>query len=306
MRVLVMCALLVPGTALADTIVATSRVTAVTIYPQGAQVTREVVFSAPAGTHDVVVMDLPLNTEAGLLRVTSGDVDLGSFALRGDRLPPREDVVSAEVLAAEEAVKIAKVALHGALAKVAGINAEVEAQQAQIAFLTGVKVEGTGATAEGLSALSQMIGTEVLTARLAALAALGGLPAAEEAVTEAQDEVARADAALEALSRRDEDYAALGIAVVSKGGEGHLEVSHYVDAAWAPVYDMALDRKAGLVALDRGVLVSQYSGEDWVGVDLTLSTARPSEQSQPTDLWPELSAFALRQFRPGTVSVPVK
>ena len=288
MRVLVMCALLVPGTALADTIVATSRVTAVTIYPQGAQVTREVVFSAPAGAHDVVVMDLPLNTEAGLLRVTSADTDLGSFALRGDRLPPREDAVSAEVLAAEKAVKIAKVALHGALAKVAGINAEVEAQQAQIAFLTGVKVEGTGATAEGLSALSQMIGTEVLTARLAALAALGGLPAAEEAVTEAQDEVTRADAALEALSQRDEDYAALGIAVVSKGGEGHLVVSHYVDAAWAPVYDMALDRKAGLVALDRGVLVSQYSGEDWVGVDLTLSTARPSEQSQPTDLWPEL------------------
>ena len=288
MRVLVWCALLVPGAAWADTIVATSRVTAVTIYPQGAQVTREVVFTAAAGAHEVVVMDLPLDTEAGLLRVTSDTVDLGSFALREDRLPPRGDVVSVEALAAEEAVKVARVALYGAEARVAGINAEVEAQQAQIGFLTGVKVDGSGATAEGVSALSQMIGTEVLTARLAALAAEAGRPAADAAVREAADAVAQAEAALDAVSRRDEEYAALGIAVTSKGGEGRLVVSHYVDAYWAPVYDMALDRKAGVVAVDRGVLVSQFSGEDWVGVDLTLSTARPTEQSQPTDLWPEL------------------
>ena len=91
------------------------------------------------------------------------------------------------------------------------------------------------------------------------------------------------------MSQRDEDYTALAVAVTSKGGEGHLVVTHYVyDAVWAPVYDMALDRKAGTLAVERGVLVSQYSGEDWVGVDLTLSTARPSEQSEPTVLWPEL------------------
>ena len=288
MRVLVWCALLVPGAGWADVIAATSRVTAVTIYPQGAQVTREVVLTAPAGTHDVVVLDLPLGTEAGLLRVTSDAVDLGSFALRADRLPPRDDVLSVEALAAEEAVKVAKVALHGAQARVAGIDAEVEAQQAQIGFLTAVKVDGSGATAEGLSALSQMIGTEVSTARMTALAAEAGRPAAEEAVREAMEAVAGAEGALAALSRRDEDYAALGISVTSKGGEGRLFVSHYVDAYWAPVYDMALDRKAGVVTVKRGVLVSQYSGADWVGVDLTLSTARPTEQSQPTDLWPEL------------------
>ena len=150
MRVLVCLALLMPGGAFADTIMATSRVTAVTIYPQGAQVTREAVFTAPAGAHEVVIMDLPGETEPGLLRVASDDVDLGSFALRSDRLPPRGDASSPEMAAAEEAVKAAKVALQEAEARVAGINAEVEAQEAQIAFLTGVKLNDGAATAEGI------------------------------------------------------------------------------------------------------------------------------------------------------------
>lgn len=289
MRVLVCFALLFPGAAMADTILATSQVTAVTIYPQGAMITRQVTFTAPAGRHEVLVSDMPGSAEPQLLRVTSGDTELGPFTLREGRLPPRVDPKSPEMMAAEDAVKVARVALHGAQGRVAGIRAEVEAQQAQIAFLTGVRIDGTGATADSLSAVSQMIGTEVLTARLAALAAETGLPTAEEAVTQAQKDLDRAQAALEAVSQSDDDYVALAVTVTSKGGEGHLVVTHSVyDAGWMPIYDMALDRKGGVVTVDRGVLVSQYSGEDWTGVDLTLSTARPSEQSEPTRLQPDL------------------
>ena len=40
--------------AFADTIPATSRITAVTVYPEGAKLTREVTFTAPtAGTHEL-------------------------------------------------------------------------------------------------------------------------------------------------------------------------------------------------------------------------------------------------------------
>ena len=289
MKVLLGLALLMPGVAWADTVVATSRVTAVTIYPEGAEVTRAVAFTAPQGAHEVLVMDLPGDAVPGLMRVTSPDVELGAFALREDRLPPRDKVQTPEVLAAEDAVKVARVALHGARAKVAGIAAEIEAQEAQIAFLTGVRMDDATATAEGLSAVSQMIGTEVLTARMAALAAGNALPGAEEAVAEAEEELAQAEGALEALSQRDDTYQALSVAVTAPGGEGHLVVTHFVYGAnWAPVYDMALDRKAGKLAVERGVVIGQWSGEDWLGVDLTLSTARPSEQSQPTELWPEL------------------
>jgi uncharacterized protein (TIGR02231 family) len=57
--------------------------------------------------------------------------------------------------------------------------------------------------------------------------------------------------------------------------------------------------------IDRGVIISQYSGEDWLGVDLTLSTARPSGQSSPTALYPwqryiyEPEELAQTQGEPG-------
>lgn len=288
MRALVFLALLMPGAAWADTIVASSRVTGVTIYPQGALVTREVTFTAPTGRHEVLVSDMPGSAEPQLLRVTSGDTELGPFTLREGRLPPRKAPKSPQMVAAEDAVKAARGGLQGADAKVAAIRAEVEAQQAQIVFLTGVKMDGSGATAEQLSSVAQMIGAEVLAARQAALAAEAGLPAAEDGVVAAQDDLDRAQAALEAVSQADDDYVALAVTVTSTGGEGHLVVTHSVyDATWAPIYDMALDRKGGVVTVQRGVLVSQYSGEDWTGVALTLSTARPSEQSEPTELWPD-------------------
>lgn len=293
MRALLCSVLLLPSLTWADVIPATSRVSAVTIYPQGAEVTREVSFTAPAGEHEVVVLDIPSTVAAEGLRVASSDVALGAFALRDDRLPPREAVTSPEMAAAEEAVKRARVALQGAEGKVAGIRAEIEAQEAQIGFLTGVKVNDGAASAEGVSAMSQMIGAEVLAARQAALAAGEALPAAQEAVTQAQEELAQAEAALEALAQRDEQYQALSVAVTGpssdSGAEGHLTITHFIyEASWSPVYDMTLDRMAGKLAVSRGVLVTQYAEEDWRGVELTLSTAQPGNQAEPTQLWPWL------------------
>ncbi len=72
-------------------------------------------------------------------------------------------------------------------------------------------------------------------------------------------------------------------------GKGTVEITTFTsDASWQPVYDLRLTRvgaaKPALV-LERGVVVSQYSGEDWQGVDLLLSTARPSDQSEPSQVY---------------------
>jgi len=292
MRALICAVFLMPWTAMADTLPATSRVTAVTIYPQGAQVTREVVFHAAAGVHELLVTDLPEGTQPTLLRVTSSDTELGAFALRSDRLPPRGDLTSPQIATAKAAERVAQAVLREAEAKVAGINAVIEAKDAQIKFLGGIRLIDAAATAEALSGMSQMIATEVLSARKAALAAQADRVLADDAVTEAQKGLTAAQDALAAVSQGDADYVALSVAVTTKGGEGHLTVTHHVeDAAWAPVYDLSLDRKANKVTVERGVLVSQVSGEDWAGVALTLSTARPGEESAPSQLYPQLRAI---------------
>ena len=298
MRALFCFALLLPGPALAEVILATSTITSVTVYPQGAEVVREVRFTAAAGQHELLITDLPAATLPDLLRLSpAAGVQVGAYALRRDRLPPREAVQSpAQALALADVERL-EVVERTALAVIAGINAQVEAAEAQADFLRGVKAEGDAVTAEGLRGIAAMIGTEVLAARQAALAAQAALPAAEQALSEAQENLAQAHEAFDALSGLDEDYAALSIALsiaeATGEGAGHLTLSHFIaDAAWRPVYDLKLSRKDPSLTMARGVLVSQYSGEDWAGVTLTLSTAQPSAQAAPSGLWPDLRRIA--------------
>lgn len=291
MRALAFVCLVLASPAVAETIPATSRITAVTVYPYGAEVTREVAFSAAAGSHELVVTDLPAATEPNLIRLSAEGLGLGAFALRTDRLPPRDEALSPAQEAAKAEVERLEAALRGAEAAIAAIGARAEAAEAQAAFLSGAKAEGTALTPEGLAALAETVGAGVLAAKEAALAARAGLPAAQKALDEARQALDKALAAQAALDRPDEDYVALSVALTTaQPGDHRLTVTHFVaDASWQPVYDLMLTRKAGnSLTIGRGVLVSQSTGEDWAGVALTLSTAQPAQQAEPSVLYPEL------------------
>lgn len=283
--------------AFADTIAATSRITAVTVYPDGAKLTREVHFTAPtAGAHELLVTDLPMNSDPGLIRLEPSDgLQFGAFNLRADRLPPREDPLTPEQEAAKTAVEAAEAVADTATLALEAVTARVDAAEAQVRFLssfTGALPDG--ATPDTIKSMATMIGTETLAARQAALAAKAELPPARKALTEAQDVLAKAQAAYDALPSADMDYTALSIAVTAAAaGEATLTVTQYVgNASWRPVYDLNLTREGGdALTLNRSVLVTQYTGEDWAGVTLTLSSSRPSEQAAPSQLWPELRSI---------------
>lgn len=283
--------------AFADTIAATSRITAVTVYPDGARLTREVTFTAPsAGLHDLVVTDLPYDSDPGLIRLSpSQGLTVGTFALRADRLPPREDPLTEAQKAAKAQVEGAQAVADTAELALEAVTAKIEAAEAQVRFLssfTGALPDG--ATPETIKAMAGMIGTETLTARQAALAAKAELPPAQKAVTEAQEALAKALAAYGALPSADTEYTALSVSVTAAAAGGQsVTVSQYVgSASWRPVYDLNLTREGGdRLDLSRSVLVTQYTGEDWDGVALTLSSSRPAEQAAPSRLWPELRSI---------------
>lgn len=292
MRALLCFALLLPTPAFAETLLATSRITAVTIYPQGAEVVREVSFTAPDGSHELLITDLPAGIVPQLIRLAPADgLSVGAYALRTDRLPPRDPALTPDLQAAQAAIDAAQLVVQQAQGAVDLINAAIEAAEAQAGFLRGVRAEGDTTTADALRGIARMIGSEVLLARQAALDAGKKLPAAIKAVEDAQKALVSAQEAYDAASQGDEGYVALSVAVsLAAAGERRLVVSHYIgDASWQPVYDLRLTRQPSpALAVARGVLVSQSSGEDWTDVALTLSTAQPSAQAQPSTLWPEL------------------
>lgn len=299
MRVLI--AALLATTALpawADTLAAASRITAVTVYPDGAKLTREVTFTAPsAGSHELLVTDLPYDSDPRLIRVAASDgLQVGAFTLRDDRLPPREEPLTEAQAAAKAGIEAAQADADQAQLALEAITARVEAAEAQVRFLssfTGALPDG--ATPETIRSMAAMIGAETLAARQAALDAKAALPPAQKAVDDAREALAKAQAAYDALPAADAGYTALSLAVTAAGaGEQTVTLTQYVgNASWRPVYDLNLTRDGGdRLTLNRSVLVTQYTGEDWSGVALTLSSSRPAEQAAPSTLWPTLLTLA--------------
>ena len=283
---------------LADTIPATSAVTAVTVYPQGAKVTRQITVTLPsAGAHELLVTDMPAGTEAGLMQIAAPEgLQHGAFSLRADRLPPRDDTLTPEQEAARAEVERLEAAERAAFAALDAVQARIDAANARAAFLasfTGGLPDN--ATPESLAAMAATIGTETLAARQEAAAARVDLWPAQKALGDVQEALAKARGALAALPTGDADYTALSLAIEAEAaGEATLTVTHYIDAAgWRPFYEINLTRQGdAALSMDRSVLVTQYTGEDWSGVDLTLSSSRPAEKSWPSSLWPELRSIA--------------
>jgi uncharacterized protein (TIGR02231 family) len=80
----------------------------------------------------------------------------------------------------------------------------------------------------------------------------------------------------------------LKIAIEPAGaGEFELEVSYLVNrAGWTPLYDLRVNSGSEAINLTYLAEVQQSSGEDWLGVQLTLSTAKPGLGSLPPKLDP--------------------
>jgi len=278
----------------ADTLLATSRITAVTVYPEGAKLTREVSFTAPtAGEHELLVTDLPAETEAAYLQLIAGDgLQLGAFNLRADRLPPREDPLTPEQTAAKAEVERLEQAEAEAYLAIEAIQARIDAAEAQAAFLTSFTgALPQGATPEMIKSMAAMIGAETLAARQAALAARVDLWPAQTALEETQEALAMAEEAYAALPSADMDYTALSVAVTAAAsGEHSVTVTQYIGgASWRPFYDLRLTGEGDdALVVDRSVLVTQYTGEDWTDIALTLSSSAPAQQATPSSLWPEL------------------
>jgi uncharacterized protein (TIGR02231 family) len=283
--------------ALADTIPATSRITAVTVYPEGAKLTREVTFTAPAaGSHELLVTDLPSAQDSIFAQIAGGEgLQVGAYNIRTDRLPPREDPLTPDQLAAKAKVEELEAAEQTAFLALEAVQGKVDAAEAQVRFLSSFSGGlPDGATPDTIKAMAAMIGAETLAARETALAAKAELWPVQKALIDTQDALAKARDAYAALPSADMDYAALSVAIdAAAAGDQTVTITQYVGGAyWRPVYDLNLTREGDdAISLERAVLVTQYTGEDWSDVALTLSSSAPSLEAAPSTLWPEIRSI---------------
>lgn len=295
MRVLLSSALLgvaalMSTTALADTFSATSRVSAVTVYPSEALITRTAEVELPAGRHRILIGGMPFIDEIeGLQVIHPGVRRVGLYMREGypvlqDASTPEREAAKARVVEVEDQID----ALHRASAEA---RLAADGAEASIAFLTQLgRGEGTALPdPDQLRALITTIGEQTAQARETILRAEATERSFERDLTALEAELLRAQAELEALSQQDEKQMFLALDVLaSEGVTVPLRLSYPADAvSWQPAYEFNLKTgDAPQVALRRDIMIQQATGEDWVDVALRVSTSTPDQRINPNELWP--------------------
>lgn len=288
MRALLFSLVLVPSVAQADVFHLTSAPDRVTVHPGVARVGRTLELELPAGQHELRLSDLPQYMAPAFVDVRLSGAQLVSQTLRAS---PQ---LTEQRLKGSEAVEKARRNLQAAEESLAqhkdriGVQlAQIEAAEAQIAFLEGLgegDLTGDQLDTAQLRALGQAIAEDGAGARAVIVEARAQVRALEQNSQGFED---RLKLARDAYMRVVEPFEAAQelslIVSASQPGRVTLEVDYTSgNVSWEPSYRMFLDSETGALQVERLVTIRQGSGEDWSGVDLSVTTIPVLGQSAPS------------------------
>ncbi|MBI5526432.1 MAG: mucoidy inhibitor MuiA family protein [Deltaproteobacteria bacterium] len=274
-------------------VVADAKLTAVTVYPDQAMVTRTAKLKLEPGAHTVLMRDIVTEIDERTLRVEAeGTAQMRLFGAQVKRrhveeVPAaREAELKKEIRALEDKVRAQndrKAALaeekrfFSALVNFSGVEVPREIQTKMPAvkdldelhrFIAAKLRENAAAVMEADLA-ARDLGTKLDVLRKE-LAQVGGH--AKKLLTSIEIEIE-----------------------VKRAGGATVSASYTVrGASWSPVYDARADLEKGKVELVSYGVVRQSTGEEWTDVEMTLSTARPSIGGR----MPRVEPWVLRPYVP--------
>ena len=256
-----------------------SAIDTVTVYPDGATVTRVIALDLPAGDNTLVAKDFPLTLDPSSLRVegeAGTRLTIGAIDARSPRPAPPADLPE--------------------------LDKRIETLKDEHADL-----DGTIAAAEARRKFAERF-AESAPAGLGEKGEARPLSEWRAAFAAVADEVASADSAIRDAQRKqrdiDREIARLEADRAAKppakfevrvdlaadtAAHATLRVTYTVrNARWAPLYDARLDtgakdRKPSL-ELVRRAEITQATGEDWSNVALAVSTVRVARGGNAPDL----------------------
>jgi uncharacterized protein (TIGR02231 family) len=265
--------------AMAADLDASSTIDAVTVYPDGASVTRIIRLDLPSGDNTLVAKDFPLTLDPSSLRVEGEGGERLTIGAIDTRQP--KPVLPADLSTLDkriEALKDQRVDLDGAIAS-------AEARKKFAERFAESSPAGLGEKGEA----------RPLSDWRAAFAAIA-------------EEVANADTAIRDAGRKQRDIdreiarleqdrnvkppSKLEVRIdlaAAAATKATLRVTYNVrNARWTPLYDARLDtgakdRKPAL-ELVRRAEITQATGEDWSNVTLGVSTVRVARGGNAPDL----------------------
>ncbi|MEA2870401.1 MAG: hypothetical protein QOH67_377, partial [Hyphomicrobiales bacterium] len=270
-----------------------SAIEAVTVYPDGATVTRLIAVDLPAGNTTLVARDFPPGLDPASLRVegeSAAAVTIGAI----DARPPRAErpVSKPEIEKRIEALRDERQVLDDKIAAETARKTFAQRFANNVPFGLGEKGEARPLT-EWRAAFGA-VADEIATADNA-------MREARVRQREIDRELARLDSELKTNPPRKMEVR-VDLAA-SANARSALRVSYTVRGArWQPLYDARLDsgsreRKPAIELVRRAEIVQQ-TGEDWSDVALSVSTVRTSKGGSAPELSPLVVRYPAPPARP--------
>lgn len=286
--------ILAPGLASAAETELTSRIDRVTVFPDGAVVTRLGKADLLQGVSQIVLRGLPATIDPASIRVEGkgdGSFSVGAVDVRvtpGDARPVLDTVL-------EEKLKT----LRNEKEKLSGQIGAIEAKRATIERFAQVGPDKLGPDGKALPvgdwpAVFEAIGTALVKVQDELRGTRSRLADTEAEITAL--ERARPQAGRPGAPKRD-----IAIAVEApQPVAAEFTVTYRVTGAnWTPTYEARLTTTGDKpeIALTRRAEIRQRSGEAWDDVALTLSTTRSAGGTRAPELTPMQVAF----FEPSVI-----
>lgn len=263
----------------ADNVKALSTVDAVTVYPDGASVTRLIAVDLPAGDNTVVVNDFPPGLDMSSLRV-EGEADAKLIIGAIDAKPPRAAPPAnlPELDQRIEALKDERDNLQGAID--AAHARRKFAERFAEASPAGIGDKGEARPISEWRAAFAAVSEEVASADTA-------VREAERQQRDLDRQIARLEQD-RAIKPPNKLEVRLDLAAAN-ATRATLKVTYAVrNARWAPLYDARLDSGASdrkpALELVRRAEITQTTGEDWSNVALSVSTVRTARGGNAPEL----------------------
>jgi uncharacterized protein (TIGR02231 family) len=267
-------------------------ITGVTVFTDGARVTRAGVTAVGPGLRPVVVASLPDSADPSSVRVAARGHDLALLNVEVQRRvgtePLRESLAGlrADVQRCRDAVRELDDADTAELAGLGFLGHLSEAAATALA-------RALGAGRAGYDELSGMAG-HLSAATAAALARRREIDASKRLAQQELDAAQERLGAAESGAARPVQSVEVSVLLeASAWTEAEIELTYHVTlASWRPLYDLVLDGER--LKVSYLAEITQRTGEDWPEAELVLSTTRQAVRQG----LPELSPWYIGRPQP--------
>ncbi|MEG4166935.1 MULTISPECIES: mucoidy inhibitor MuiA family protein [unclassified Microcoleus] len=267
----------------------------VTVYTDRALVTRRGTVSLTGNERELAIVSIPATLETESVRATgAGTVAVRLLGVRSDRVFSREPVADgiAELTQQIQELETQKRAIKDKLV----------ARRIQLKFVEDLSEKSVGFFSSSIA--KQQVGLNETGEMLNFLGTnylkyVSAIAQHERQQHELDNQIQALQHQLQQVKTPHSQQSFKIIVAIEPSGSGNfeLELSYVVKrASWTPIYDLRVNTTNNQINLHYLADVKQNTGEDWTGVALTLSTAKPGLGSLPPQLKPwYIEIFELKE-----------